>query len=80
MHTRPRARAPGRELEACQNHVHSTNICWKQERALDVNLPGSPKHRGSHLQRRLFLIQRARRYSDNFVTPLSTRPSGSRGR
>jgi hypothetical protein len=55
VYTRPRARASCRELGACQDHVHTTNKCWK--RALDVDLPGSTKHRGSHLQRRLTLIR-----------------------
>jgi hypothetical protein len=80
MHTRPHARASGRELEAYQDRVHSTSICWKREHALDVNLLGWPEHRSSHLQRRLILIQRARRKADNFVTPLPTRPPYSRGR
>lgn len=50
------------------------------ERSLDVNPPGPPKHSDSHPQRRLSLVQRARRYSDNFISPFLARTSSNRGR
>ena len=42
--------------------------------------PGPPKHSDSYPQRRLSLVQRARRYSDNLITPFLVRTSSSRGR
>ncbi|KAF2644425.1 hypothetical protein P280DRAFT_487044 [Massarina eburnea CBS 473.64] len=42
--------------------------------------PGPPKHSDSYPQRRLSLKQRARRYSDNLITPLLARATGIRGR
>ncbi|KAF2996257.1 hypothetical protein E8E13_004271 [Curvularia kusanoi] len=50
------------------------------ERPLDVGPPGPPKHSDSHPQRRLSLVQRARRYSDNFISPFLARASSNRGR
>ncbi|KAJ4991214.1 hypothetical protein SVAN01_03342 [Stagonosporopsis vannaccii] len=50
------------------------------ERPLDIGPPGPPKHSDSHPQRRLSLVQRARRYSDNFISPLLARASSNRGR
>lgn len=50
------------------------------ERQLDIGPPGPPKHSDSHPQRRLSLVQRARRYSDNFISPFLTRASSNRGR
>lgn len=50
------------------------------ERTLEVGPPGPPKHSDSHPQRRLSLVQRARRYSDNFISPFLTRASSNRGR
>ncbi|KAF2662052.1 hypothetical protein K491DRAFT_585996 [Lophiostoma macrostomum CBS 122681] len=43
-------------------------------------VPGPPKRSDSHPQRRLSLVQRARRYSDNLISPLLTRTLSSRGR
>jgi hypothetical protein len=43
-------------------------------------VPGPPKRSDSHPQRRLSLVQRARRYSDNLISPLLTRTASSRGR
>ncbi|PVI05284.1 hypothetical protein DM02DRAFT_517082 [Periconia macrospinosa] len=42
--------------------------------------PGPPKRSDSHPQRRLSLKQRARRYSDNFITPFLSRANSIRGR
>jgi hypothetical protein len=42
--------------------------------------PGPPKHSDSYPQRRLSLVQRARRYSDNLISPLLARTSSNRGR
>ncbi|KAF2875878.1 hypothetical protein BDV95DRAFT_485431 [Massariosphaeria phaeospora] len=42
--------------------------------------PGPPKRSESHPQRRLSLVQRARRYSDNLISPLLARASSTRGR
>jgi len=50
------------------------------ERPLDIGPPGPPKHSDSHPQRRLSLVQRARRYSDNFISPLLSRSSSTHGR
>ncbi|KAJ4350829.1 hypothetical protein N0V95_004382 [Ascochyta clinopodiicola] len=50
------------------------------ERPLEVGPPGPPKHSDSHPQRRLSLVQRARRYSDNFISPFLARTSSNRGR
>ncbi|KAF1930534.1 uncharacterized protein M421DRAFT_58302 [Didymella exigua CBS 183.55] len=50
------------------------------ERTLEVGPPGPPKRSDSHPQRRLSLVQRARRYSDNFISPFLTRASSNRGR
>lgn len=43
-------------------------------------VPGPPKHSDSHPQRRLTLVQRARRYSDNLITPLLSRATINRDR
>ncbi|KAF2119720.1 hypothetical protein BDV96DRAFT_474364, partial [Lophiotrema nucula] len=43
-------------------------------------VPGPPKRSDSHPQRRLSLVQRARRYSDNLISPLLARASSTRGR
>lgn len=50
------------------------------ERTLEVGPPDPPGHSGSHLQRRLSLVQRARRYSSNSISPFLTRASSNRGR
>ncbi|KZM25777.1 uncharacterized protein EKO05_0002573 [Ascochyta rabiei] len=50
------------------------------ERPLEVGPPGPPKHSDAHPQRRLSLVQRARRYSDNFISPFLARASSNRGR
>ncbi|KAF1831277.1 hypothetical protein BDW02DRAFT_477503, partial [Decorospora gaudefroyi] len=42
--------------------------------------PGPPERSDSHPQRRLSVLQRARRYSDNLITPLLARASNNRGR
>ncbi|KAF2265542.1 hypothetical protein CC78DRAFT_186851 [Lojkania enalia] len=42
--------------------------------------PGPPKRSNSHPQRRLSLVQRARRYSDNLISPFLARASSTRGR
>lgn len=42
--------------------------------------PGPPKRSDSHPQRRLSLVQRARRYSDNLISPLLARASSTRSR
>lgn len=42
--------------------------------------PGPPKRSDSHPQRRLSLVQRARRYSDNLISPFLARASSTRGR
>lgn len=42
--------------------------------------PGPPKRSESHPQRRLTLVQRARRYSGNFISPLLARASSTRSR
>ncbi|KAF1955137.1 hypothetical protein CC80DRAFT_505943 [Byssothecium circinans] len=43
-------------------------------------VPGPPKHSESHPQRRLSLKQRARRYSDNLISPILARASSVRRR
>ena len=43
-------------------------------------VPGPPKRSDSHPQRRLSFKQRARRYSDNFISPFLARASSIRGR
>lgn len=43
-------------------------------------VPGPPKQSDQHPQRRLSLKQRARRYSDNFISPFLARASSMRGR
>lgn len=43
-------------------------------------VPGPPKRSDSHPQRRLSLVQRARRYSDNLISPLLARTSSTRGK
>lgn len=43
-------------------------------------IPGPPKRSNSHPQRRLSLVQRARRYSDNLIPTLLSRASSNRGR
>ncbi|KAF2679905.1 hypothetical protein K458DRAFT_374384 [Lentithecium fluviatile CBS 122367] len=43
-------------------------------------VPGPPKRSDSHPQRRLSLKQRARRYSDNIITPFLARANSIRGR
>jgi hypothetical protein len=50
------------------------------ERQLAPGPPGPPKRSDSHPQRRLSLKQRARRYSDNFISPFLARASSMRGR
>ncbi|KAJ4309844.1 hypothetical protein N0V94_008737 [Neodidymelliopsis sp. IMI 364377] len=50
------------------------------ERPLEVGPPGPPKRSDSHPQRRLSLVQRARRYSDNLISPFLARTSSNRGR
>ncbi|KAF9690704.1 hypothetical protein EKO04_011389 [Ascochyta lentis] len=50
------------------------------EHPLEVGPPGPPKHSDAHPQRRLSLVQRARRYSDNLISPFLTRASSNRGR
>ncbi|KAJ4299576.1 hypothetical protein N0V90_004822 [Kalmusia sp. IMI 367209] len=50
------------------------------ERQLAPAPPGPPKRSDSHPQRRLSLKQRARRYSDNFISPFLARASSMRGR
>ncbi|KAK7190539.1 hypothetical protein DPSP01_005240 [Paraphaeosphaeria sporulosa] len=50
------------------------------ERQLVPAPPGPPKRSDSHPQRRLSLKQRARRYSDNFISPFLARASSMRGR
>ncbi|PSN60673.1 hypothetical protein BS50DRAFT_206088 [Corynespora cassiicola Philippines] len=50
------------------------------ERQLMPGPPGPPKRSDSHPQRRLSLVQRARRYSDNLITPLLSRASISHRR
>ncbi|KAF2186486.1 hypothetical protein K469DRAFT_571890 [Zopfia rhizophila CBS 207.26] len=42
--------------------------------------PGPPQRSDSRPQRRLSLVQRARRYSDNLISPLLARASSTRGR
>ncbi|ORY08668.1 hypothetical protein BCR34DRAFT_626151 [Clohesyomyces aquaticus] len=42
--------------------------------------PGPPEHSEFRPQRRLSLVQRARRYSDNLISPLLARASSTRGR
>ncbi|KAI4709777.1 hypothetical protein J4E89_005794 [Alternaria sp. Ai002NY15] len=42
--------------------------------------PGPPERSDSHPQRRLSVLQRARRYSDNLITPLFGRASNNRTR
>ncbi|KAL5116300.1 hypothetical protein ACEQ8H_005758 [Pleosporales sp. CAS-2024a] len=43
-------------------------------------VPGPPKRSGSHPQRRLSLVQRARRYSDNLLPTLLSRATNNRSR
>ncbi|KAJ4363973.1 hypothetical protein N0V83_009427 [Neocucurbitaria cava] len=43
-------------------------------------VPGPPKRSDSHPQRRLTLVQRARRYSDNIIRPVLARASSNRSR
>lgn len=43
-------------------------------------VPGPPKRSDSHPQRRLSLVQRARRYSDNLLPTLLSRATNNRGR
>ena len=50
------------------------------EHPLGVAPPGPPKRSDSHPQRRLSLVQRARRYSDNFISPFLARASSNRNR
>ncbi|KAF2439856.1 hypothetical protein P171DRAFT_368976 [Karstenula rhodostoma CBS 690.94] len=50
------------------------------ERQLVLAPPGPPKRSDSHPQRRLSLKQRARRYSDNLISPFLARASSMRGR
>ena len=50
------------------------------ERQLEVGPPGPPKRSDSHPQRRLSLVQRARRYSDNLISPFLARATSNRGR
>lgn len=50
------------------------------ERTLEVGPPGPPERSDSHPQRRLSLVQRARRYSDNFISPFLARASSNRER
>lgn len=50
------------------------------ERQLVAAVPGPPKRSDSHPQRRLSLKQRARRYSDNLISPFLARASSMRGR
>jgi hypothetical protein len=50
------------------------------ERQLALAPPGPPKRSDSHPQRRLSLVQRARRYSDNLISPFLARASSARGR
>lgn len=50
------------------------------ERQLVATVPGPPKRSDSHPQRRLSLKQRARRYSDNFISPFLARATSIRGR
>jgi hypothetical protein len=50
------------------------------ERQLAPVSPGPPERSDSHPQRRVSILQRARRYSDNLITPLLARTSISRTR
>ncbi|KAF2278943.1 uncharacterized protein EI97DRAFT_499465 [Westerdykella ornata] len=50
------------------------------DKQLVANPPGPPTRSNSHPQRRLSLVQRARRYSDNLITPILARASSVRGR
>ncbi|KAF1942401.1 hypothetical protein EJ02DRAFT_454266 [Clathrospora elynae] len=50
------------------------------ERQLAPAPPGPPERSDSHPQRRLSLVQRARRYSNDLITPLLARTSINRGR
>ncbi|KAH7066131.1 hypothetical protein BKA63DRAFT_156038 [Paraphoma chrysanthemicola] len=43
-------------------------------------VPGPPKRSDSHPQRRISLVQRARRYSDNLIPTLLNRAGSNRGR
>lgn len=52
----------------------------EHERQLGATVPGPPKRSDSHPQRRLSLKQRARRYSDNFISPFLARATSMRGR
>ncbi|EOA86543.1 uncharacterized protein SETTUDRAFT_134704 [Exserohilum turcica Et28A] len=48
------------------------------ERPLAASPPGPPRRSDSHPQRRLSVLQRARRYSDNLMAPLWARKGNSR--
>ncbi|KAL1798418.1 hypothetical protein ACET3X_002455 [Alternaria dauci] len=50
------------------------------EKELVPGPPGPPERSDSHPQRRLSVLQRARRYSDNLITPLFARASNNRSR
>jgi hypothetical protein len=50
------------------------------EKELVPGPPGPPERSDSHPQRRLSVLQRARRYSDNLITPLFARASNNRTR
>jgi hypothetical protein len=50
------------------------------EKQLAPAPPGPPERSDSHPQRRVSILQRARRYSDNLITPLLARTSISRTR
>lgn len=48
------------------------------ERQLEAHPPGPPKRSDSHPQRRLSLVQRARRYSGGLITPILARTASTR--
>lgn len=50
------------------------------EKQLTPGPPGPPSRSDSHPQRRLSVLQRARRYSDNLITPLLARTAINRAR
>lgn len=50
------------------------------EKELVPGPPGPPERSDSHPQRRLSVLQRARRYSDNLITPLFARAPNNRTR
>ncbi|USP76417.1 uncharacterized protein yc1106_03691 [Curvularia clavata] len=50
------------------------------EKPLAASPPGPPRRSDSHPQRRLSVLQRARRYSDNLITPLLARKGNGRAR